>query len=225
LQYVHFADYLGKHCLVADPDAADTFFMIHAARGMYKSTDKGITWTLISVADFMGGNGTFFNGKLRYAPGIPGHMWCTAGPVGSVDESVGIGGIGGSNGFKRSTDNGVTWTAVPNVAEVADFAFGKTYPGASYPTLYIHGYVDAVGDATNASYYAGGGLWKTHDAGGTWIKISGRWPRGWLDPISRLGSDWDNYGRVYFGTNGSGFSFAKLTDETGARRTIRLRGI
>ena len=39
----------------------------------------------------------------------------------------------------RSTDGGVTWTAIRGVAEVYAFGFGKAQ--STYPTIYIAGWV------------------------------------------------------------------------------------
>ena len=72
----------------------------------------------------------------------------------------------------RSTNQGVTWTAIPNVQEVLTFGFGAAAPGQSNPTLYIVGWVNNVF-----------GIWQSNNATNstvatpTWVNL-GTQPSG-----------------------------------------------
>jgi hypothetical protein len=95
----------------------------------------------------------------------------------------------------RSTDGGVTWSAVPNVLEVYAFGFGKEAPGGSYPTIFIVGWV-------SGEY----GVWQSDDEGQSWTQV-GIWPVGSLDHVKAVEGDKNTYGKVYLGFSGSGFAY------------------
>jgi photosystem II stability/assembly factor-like uncharacterized protein len=135
--------------------------------------------------------GSGFNATLKAVPGHAGHLFFTAGEQsGDSDPSP-------SGHFMRSTDGGLTWSAVPNVLEVYAFGFGKEAPGGSHPSLFIAGWV-------RGAY----GLWHSDDGGGSWTRI-GDFPLGSLDEIKAIEGDKSTYGIVYVGFAGSGYAYGR----------------
>ena len=136
-------------------------------RGVFRSSDGGVTWTrtLFKNAD----TGAI---DLAFKPGDPdvvyAAMWQTRRPPWNVyPPSSGPGG-----GLYKSTDGGRTWS--PMAGPGLPVATGRiglaTSPGAP-ERLY------ALIDAKDA-----GGLYRSDDSGATWAKINGDpriWQRGW----------------------------------------------
>jgi hypothetical protein len=92
-------------------------------------------------------------------------------------------------------DGGTTWTAVPNVAEVRAFGFGKSATGSTYPTVFIAGWV-------NNNY----GIWRSIDNAVSWTKV-GKFPLDQLSAVSAVEGDPDVFGRVWVGYGGNGAVF------------------
>lgn len=189
-----FAFFLNNQMCCADRVNANTFYAYNVSAapiaGIWKSTDGGLTWIQV-FSGFLNGTNAIdgFNGKLRSVQGQAGHMFWTPGPEGSATTPH----PSTQAAFWRSTNGGVTWTQVPNVYEVGDVAFGAAAPGASYPAIYLSGWI-------NNMY----GIWQSDDNTATWQYLT-QWPNGSFDFIKCVGANPDVYGTVYVGTSGSGY--------------------
>jgi hypothetical protein len=165
-----------------------------ALAGIYRSTNGGQNWAKVHAGRLFGNSNSgygfgFYKASLKAVPGQAGHLFlCSGGVDGSVVTEL-----------WRSIDGGVSWTAVPNVTEVIDVGFGATRAGQSYPSVYIAGY---VGGISEANY----GIWRSDDNCATWISLT-VFPVDNIDPVKCISGDSNNWGRVYVGHNGSGWSY------------------
>lgn len=82
--------------------------------------------------------------------------------------------------------------------EVHAFGYGKAAAGATYPAIYLAGYVNNV--------Y---GIYRSDDNAASWVRI-GVFPAGSLDGISTVAGDPDVYGKVYVGFGGSGYVYSYI---------------
>jgi hypothetical protein len=167
--------------------------------GILKSTDGGLTWTLVGASVFAGSQAS------KIAVSKPGRDGLT-----SIYVAVASGGQFGP-GVYRSQDGGSTWTNVLNPAAMFlenGNSLGTGHSLASVTDLVLDqlsdfeeniwvclGNVGLVGNSDTA------GLWKSPDRGNTWFEVSG--PRG--APVAELPSASDypngggmNVGRVVF---------------------------
>jgi len=183
-----WAYYLNRRIVAADRVTPGTFYLYNYLRGLYRTTDGGDTWTLAKPGALTPFSG--YNAKLTTVPGKAGHVFFTAGQL--------DGGNPVQSPLLRSTDGGATWAAVPRVLEVYACGFGKTAPGAAYPTIFVVGWVDGV--------Y---GVWRSDDEARTWVPL-GAFPLGSLDQIKTIDGDKDTYGKVYVGFAGSGYAYGVL---------------
>lgn len=190
--------FLTKHILAADGVTANKFYLYNYLKGVFVSTDSGNNWTLDYSGRLIPTSG--FNDKFKSVPGKAGHLWCTAGPysVGNpiTDYATPVGA------FKRSVDAGVTWSTISDVLEVYDFGFGTAASGASYPTLYIIGFVNSVF-----------GIYYSTDVSDTpgalsWTKISDGFPLNSLDQLTSIDAHKQRFGEVYIGFKGSGLAYS-----------------
>ncbi|HEY8153971.1 MAG TPA: hypothetical protein VII72_07580 [Myxococcota bacterium] len=184
---LHWAFYLNRHIVAADRVNIGTFYLYHFIHGVFRSTDRGATWTLVKAGEVASWSG--FNAKLQSVPGRAGHLFFTSGQQGDPRDPNPA-----SSSFMRSTDGGVTWTAMPGVSEVYAFGFGKAQ--RTYPTIYIAGWV-------NGAY----GIWGSGNEGSSWAKLGGDFALGSLDAVKTVDGDKDTAGRVYVGFAGSGYAY------------------
>lgn len=178
--------YIRRYSLCADRVLPGTFYLLHHPAGLFVSADGGATFS--PRHPFKAWNERYHT-KLRAVPGHAGHLFHTSGHS-SADRH---------GAFIRSRDGGRTWTVLPGLAEIVDFAFGGAAPGAAYPTLYIAGYLT--------------GAWGIHrsvDAGETWQTLDDGFPTGSLDRISAIEADKTVYGRLYVGFAGSGWVYGQV---------------
>lgn len=185
---IDFAYYLAKRSVTADTVLADTFYMYVTSAtnpGVYKTTNKGDTWTKVKTGNL--GNGTAYNSKIAAVPGRAGHLFFTEG-------SQTPGPFPHAQSFYHSTDGGATWVAVANVKEVWTFGYGKAAAGG-YPAVFIIGFVNNVF-----------GTYRSDNEGASWSNI-GTWLDGSLDYPKTISGDPDIYGRCYVGYQGSGFKY------------------
>ena len=165
----------------ADRVDAKTFYVHNFVNNkLYISTDGGANWSVQITSSFLSQSG----GWLAAQPLQAGYLWYNsyAGDV-----------------FKRSIDHGQTFSDVAGFTFVARFGFGKEAPGSSWATIFAFG--------TRSSVTA---MWQSIDNGGTWQAITS----GTILPyypqtveavtMKCLAGDMKEYGRVYFGTHGTG---------------------
>lgn len=177
------ADYLRRYCVCADRAAQNTFYLLHYPKGLFATNDGGANWELINP--FTAWNDRFHS-KLRAEPGRQGRLYHTAGHS-SADRH---------GSFIRSSDGGVTWDALTDLAEVADFAFGKAAPGSNSVSLYVAGYLK--GDW---------GIFRSIDDAVSWTQVSDGFPNRSLDRIAAIEADKHVFGRLYVGFAGSGWAY------------------
>ncbi len=169
----------------ADRVDANTFYLYnYLIPGVYKSTDGGATWAKV-YSSSLGGSAAY-GGVLKSVPGKAGHLfYCDI--------------IGGTP--KRSTDHGATWTVVKDgstdFSNTTAFGFGATFPGQSYPAIYIAGF---NGTNTVPTNY---GIWRSIDNAVTWTKLTD-FPNGVVQIVNDLDGDKTTPGTIYGATSGAG---------------------
>lgn len=195
------AKFVRRYIITADKDTPGTFYTIvnsvnqpsgsldTTMRGVWKSTDEGETWTRVyaGVLDSEGGSSDYWHGILKCVPGKSGELFYTPGRD----------YINGR--LKRSTDGGVTWSAIANVFGCRCFDFGKAAPGSSYPTVFV--------EATISSVY---GIYMSIDNCATWTLLTAN-PLNRIDSINGLFGDMNIFGRYYIAYQGSGFIYGDIT--------------
>lgn len=147
---------MGESCIRGDVSHGD---------GVYRSGDGGETWTHCGLAD------TRHIGEIRIHPKNPHHLFVAA-----------LGHAFGPNeerGLFRTTDGGKTWEKILYVSERAgavDVSFDPHSPEVIYASIWqAHRNFWELSSGGPDS-----GLWKSTDAGDTWVDIT---------PNLRLGSD------------------------------------
>jgi hypothetical protein len=192
---VHQAYYLNRQILVADATQLKRFYFLVAAsdasfRGVYRTDDGGATWTRASpIPGTQDPSIWEWNAHLK-SP-VTGHLWMTAGEEGS-GSPVGVGQLW------RSTDGGMTFTAVPGVLEPINIAFGAPAHAGGYPVLFMSGY-----------YQGQPGIWMTANADATtptWISL-GPAPNDQYAGVNYMQGDPDVPGRVWVATGCAGVQF------------------
>jgi xyloglucan-specific exo-beta-1,4-glucanase len=161
----------------ADPVNSSKFYAYNSSDGfLYASINGGLNFAKSGSAG-TGGSSTFCT-----APGFEGHIWIALN----------------NSGLKYSTNSGALFKS-GNVSVCNALAFGKSAPGASYPTLYIWG------KPTSGSV---SGMYRSTDQGVTWVRINddahvygGRGNAGIIE------GDKNVYGRVYMSTVGRGVPY------------------
>ena len=178
-----WAYYLDSRTVTADRVLPNTFYLYYAGEGVYETTNGGVSWTQVysgQISPY-----SYYNAELESVPGEAGNLFFTGGTQSGFP----------SEGFYQSTDQGATWTAVPNVTEVNCFGFGAPAPGQSYPSIYIVGYVNGV--------Y---GIWQSINDAQSWTQI-GTYPTDSLAQIKTISGDPNIYGQVYVGFSGDGYAY------------------
>jgi len=143
----------------------------------YRSDDAGATFAPVSSGALPA------EGPVRFGatPGVIGDVWLAGG----ADD-------GDSYGLWHSTDGGATWTAANAFDEADAVGFGKAAPGATSPAIYTAASRDGVR-----------GVYRSIDAGATWVRINDDQHQfGWIG--ADIEGDPDVFGRVYLATNGRG---------------------
>jgi photosystem II stability/assembly factor-like uncharacterized protein len=176
--------FVSTRAIAADRVLPNTFYLLFEGKGIFRTTDGGVSWTQVNRTVSPG-----FAAQLKTTPGVAGDLWISDG----FSDNPGSQPAGGN--LRHSTDGGATWTTVSGVREPYTIGFGAPARGQSYPAVYIVGWINSV--------Y---GIWESDDAGQRWKQI-GLWPLGSLDYIKTISGDMNQYGRVYVGFQGSGYAF------------------
>lgn len=203
----HRSFVLTRQCVTADKVNAAKFWLLYTpttqadgVTGIYASTDGGHNWAITgfnwdltnSSSDFwkamyFAGN----NAQLAAVPGHEGHLFLTAGQSGGSPDAL----TPADQTFVRSTDGGVTWTKVANVAEVWKFGFGPTV--GSYNRVWIYGWVSNVL-----------GVWYSDDNCSTWTRLpASDFPNRNIDLLTAVCGNPDNAAQVFIGFRGSGAAY------------------
>jgi photosystem II stability/assembly factor-like uncharacterized protein len=189
----------GQKCFpTADPVNPGVFYAFSS--GVYKSADKGASFTKVGGANFS------WTSDMQVTPGREGHVWVT----GFAWDGINGGFLG------RSTDGGATFMNVDpeasarftqKIQHCEAVGFGREAPGASYPAIYMEGTIGGVR-----------GIWMSIDEAGSWTRINDdRHRYGALSNGNFLRGDANTFGVVYRSTAGRGIAarFPAAWSETG----------
>jgi photosystem II stability/assembly factor-like uncharacterized protein len=179
----HFAHFLDRQVLVADPVEGETFYLFHTEFGLMATTDAGVTWEQRSGDGLALGSARAFNARLEAVPGRSGHLLFTPGPVDGI-----------SFPMYESRDGGRTWAPVAGTADVVAIGFGAAIESGGPPVVFVAGTVDGVR-----------GLYRSTDDLAGWEFLSPA-PNGNYGRITTVAGDPTVPGVVYVGFDGSGYA-------------------
>jgi photosystem II stability/assembly factor-like uncharacterized protein len=126
--------------------------------GVYKSTDGGLTWTLMGLEQ------TQTIGRIVIHPTNPDIVYVAA-----------LGHIWASNperGLYQTTDGGKTWQLIQFISDKAGFVDVAMHP-TNPDILFASSWERVRGPYFLKSGGPGSGLWKTMDGGKTWAEVKG----------------------------------------------------
>lgn len=176
----HFAYFLRRDVLTADPQRAGTFYLLDAD-GVMRSTDGGASWQRQGSAGLPSAAALRFNATLAVVPERQDELLLTTG---LLDE--------GSYGLFRSVDAGETWQELRGLEDVGRFGFAGAPAADGTRALFATGTLG--GDA---------GLWRSADGARTWSLMS-QAPGGRYQDITVLAGDPASPSRVVVGFTGTG---------------------
>ena len=158
----------------------------------YSSTDGGATFVSSAAANLPPA-GTSVDFKA--VPGKLGDVWLAGGSSTTV------------YGLWHSLDGGNTFSKLPQVDSADNIGFGTPAPGRRYVALYTSGQI-----------YGRYGIFRSDDAGFTWVRINDD-DHQYGSTNAAITGDPRVYGRVYFSTNGRGIIEADIAqdDDNGHR--------
>lgn len=140
------------HDVEAPPDDPSTIFVAAASGGIWKSSNKGTTWTPVfdqeAVSSF---------GDLAIAPSNPNVIWAGTGEQNNRQSTS------WGNGVYRSLDGGETWAHL-GLEETRHI--GRVVVDPNDPEI---AYVAALGNLWKSSPERG--VYRTRDGGRTWAKV------------------------------------------------------
>jgi hypothetical protein len=183
--------YSRRHILVADKVNCDTFYIYNSETpGLYKSTDKGATWSLVFSGKITNDYGYR---RIQSVPGRAGWLYLSSG----MGPRTPVAAAGYNPMWSR--DGGVTWAACPALGEPFDFSLGAPKPGGpGNPAVFAIGF---VGTAF--------GIYRSDDDCQTWSFLGSQaQPSGdvWFQYPLAISGDMNVYGKVYVGmAQGSGY--------------------
>ncbi|WP_195763888.1 cellulose binding domain-containing protein [Pseudoduganella rivuli] len=122
-------------------------------------------------------------------PGVEGDVWaCLSG-----------------GGLVHTTDAGVTFGKIGNVATCSAIGLGKAAPGTTYPTLYIWGTVGGVR-----------GVLRSTDKGASWVRVNDDAHQfGGPGNAQFITGDMNTYGTVYMSSVGRGMVYGATAGDGG----------
>ena len=139
--------------------------------GVYKSTDAGKTWTHMGLKE------SHYVGKIVIDPDDPDVVYVAA-----------VGHLWGSNperGIYKTTDGGRTWNKILFISDevgVVDIVMDPSDNKILYAAAY--GRLRSRYSSGGVKLLEGGGIYKTTDAGRTWVKLKEGLPR---ERVGRIG--------------------------------------
>ncbi|WP_410770781.1 X2-like carbohydrate binding domain-containing protein [Fontibacillus sp. BL9] len=161
--------------LAIDPNKNSIlYFGARSGNGLWRSTDYGATWS--KVASFPNAGTYIENPEYEYQSDIVGLAWITfdpsTGTPGQTTQTIYVGVADKNESVYRSTDGGLTWSAIPGQPTGYLPHHGVL---ASNGSLYIS-YSDGAGPYDGTK----GDVWKLNTATDAWTLIS---------PVSSSSSD------------------------------------
>jgi photosystem II stability/assembly factor-like uncharacterized protein len=167
----------------ADKVVPATFYAFYnngASSAFYSTTNSGgTTFTKVNTTALPSGSSSSV--VVNWAK--PGDIWLALG----------------SSGLFHSTDGGVTWIQLPNVAAAYSVAVGAAKPGSTTQSIFLYGISSPLGISA---------IYRSDDNGVSWLRIN--------DDIHQYGgptliqADPRIYGRVYLGMNGRGIIYGDI---------------
>ena len=176
----------GNRGLWTDRTTIGTYWMRNFNSGLYKSTDSGATWTLLTTTGLSFKRAQDATGKGLASPydysqqaGWTSDLWYSA--------------LNSNDTLWHSTDGGLTWTSISLVTSVIDWSFGAPQTPGGFPTLFIWGSANGVFGANMSVDY-----------GVTWIPMPdltqyGNRIIGETSFGQAIVGDGVTFGRCYFG--------------------------
>lgn len=183
--------------LAADGSTANVFYGIDSAGEVFKSTNSGSSFTKVGTIT---SPGSYNTPQLRSVPGQAGHLLYTAGQQSAPFPS-------GTSAF-FSSNGGAAWTAIANVQDVWAIGTGAIYPGDTYPTIWLDGWVSLDGGVTyNYGIWVGRNF-NTSTTAATWTRLT-QFPNNSLDLLNSICGDGNDYTKCYFALQGTGFGYGE----------------
>ncbi|MFA6286387.1 MAG: hypothetical protein WC661_03315 [Opitutaceae bacterium] len=188
---------LKQRMLKADPFVANTFYLNLVDGGstgsFYKSTDGGITWTLVS------GSGLpryAHNGNLEVNYNVQNDLWFADGFQGTGT------GMTTHGLFHSAPGSGNVFTKVAGIDYAYTMALGASrgQSGDAAYTVYFYGKL--TGDAA-------WGIFRSVNGGASWDRVS-YYPGGLFDTPTCMAASWDTFGLVYVGFMGNSYVYGQL---------------
>lgn len=187
------------------------------ARGLYKSTDGGKTWTVIK---FISERAGFVDVQLD--PSNPDIVWASSYERMRGPYFLQSGGPGSA--LWKSTDAGATFTKVSGGGFPAstlgriEIAIARSNPRIMYTMVEADTMPNAVKDATKKPQEKLSGLYRSEDGGATWVRTNKENVRPFY--YSQVRVDPRNADRVYFSSTP-----VKVSDDGGKTARDATQGI
>jgi hypothetical protein len=173
------------------------------ARGLYKTTDGGKTWTVIK---FISERAGFVDVQLD--PSNPDIVWASSYERQRGPYFLQSGGPG--SGLWKSTDAGATWTKVSGggfpttTLGRIEIAIARSNPRIMYTMVEADTMPNAVKDPKKKPQSSNSGLYRSEDAGATWVRTNSDNVRPFY--YSQVRVDPRNPDRVYWSSTPVKFS-------------------
>ncbi|MFH1279389.1 MAG: FlgD immunoglobulin-like domain containing protein [Candidatus Eisenbacteria bacterium] len=138
--------------------------------GVYRSDDAGATWSYAGLEE------TRYIGRVVVDPGNPDRVWVAGAGV--------LFGTNPERGVYRTLNGGSTWDRVLFVNDstsAVDIAIDPAKPDTVFAAMWER----VRGLTYRRSRGPGSGLYRSHDGGDTWMKLTGGLPTG--DKVGRIG--------------------------------------
>lgn len=186
--------YIYRRPLASEKTAGQTgtFYAHVNGIGFFRTSDAGATWSQQCDWSPFSGTDYTWHEYLKSVPDNPGHLFLTAGPLGSKAAPD------TTTPFLRTADGGATWAAIPDLMSVRGFDFGKAAPGQSYPAIYVIGILSGVT-----------GVYRSIDGAVTWDLLSQQ-PAETVAYIRNVAASKDTYGLHWLTAPGGGILRGQL---------------